>query len=219
MAVSEQVLLTRIGVVGDVHAESHYLEAVLAFLQDQHFPVVLCVGDIVDGRGNVNQCCQLLQQYHVRTVRGNRDRWFSNNHARQLPEATQSADVEPFAQEFIANLPITQDFKTISGDLLLCHGIGANDMGRVNAHDIGYALESNLELQELLQSGRYHFLINGHTHRRLVRRFGKLVLINAGTLKHDHNPCFLIADFESKAVQYYDVSPSRQFNISNELPL
>lgn len=41
----------------------------------------------------------------------------------------------------------------------------------------------------------------------MVRTFGHLTIINAGTLRADKQPCFLIADFESGAVQFYDLAP------------
>ena len=58
------------------------------------------------------------------------------------------------------------------------------------------AASAGVDLQRLLTLGRYRWLLNGHSHQRMVRDFGGLTLINAGTLRHDQEPCFLEADFE-----------------------
>jgi predicted phosphodiesterase len=64
--------------------------------------------------------------------------------------------------------------------------------------------KSNLALLRLMLEGQYRFVINGHTHRRMVRSFDHLTIINAGTLYRQHEPCFLLADFEAGFVQFYD---------------
>ena len=37
----------------------------------------------------------------------------------------------------------------------------------------------------------------------MVRHFGNLTIINAGTLKHEHEPGFLVIDFVQQFVQFY----------------
>lgn len=37
----------------------------------------------------------------------------------------------------------------------------------------------------------------------MVRHFGKLTIINADTLKHEHEPGFLVIDFVQQFVQFY----------------
>lgn len=51
-------------------------------------------------------------------------------------------------------------------------------------------MESNLDLQILLHQQRFRWMLNGHTHQRMVRRFGPLININGGKLgrKADSTP-------------------------------
>ena len=42
-------MLSRLGVIGDVHCESETLERVLDALETMNVEAVLCVGDLVDG--------------------------------------------------------------------------------------------------------------------------------------------------------------------------
>ena len=51
----------------------------------------------------------------------------------------------------------------------------------------------------------YRFVLNGHTHQRLVRSFEDLTIINAGTLYRKHRPCVCVADFVVGQVQFYDL--------------
>lgn len=74
--------------------------------------------------------------------------------------------------------------------------------------DFGYALETKDPLQELLASQQYRFVVNGHTHRRMVRHLGQLTVINAGTLFRESHPCFAIVDFAAGRVQFFEVAPA-----------
>jgi predicted phosphodiesterase len=86
--------------------------------------------------------------------------------------------------------------------------MGESDMGGVWPDDQGYFLESNIALLRLVLEGEFQFVVNGHTHNRMVRRFEDVTIINAGTLYHAHNPCFLIADFKEGFVHFYDIDPA-----------
>ena len=199
--------LARVGAIGDVHAEDERLEAALVHLRAEHVDLMVAVGDIVDGRGDVDKCCALLQTACAAVVSGNRDRWFLEGASRDMSEATQGQQVAASSRVFLSGLPRVREFETVAGPLLLCHGLGTNDMGHVGPDDFGYAIDANADLQKLIRAGTVRFVINGHTHRRMVRRFGELTIINAGTLYRDHEPCVAIIDFVRARVQYFDFGP------------
>ena len=73
----------------------------------------------------------------------------------------------------------------------------------LNPDDYGYAIEVNIDIQNLIRGRKYRYVINGHTHYKMVRYFGNLTIINAGTLKYEHNPGFLVIDFVQQFVQFY----------------
>lgn len=192
-----------IGVIGDIHAEEQLLDKTVAFLNSQNIDNILCVGDIVDGSGDANQCCNILISEEIRVVLGNHDRWLLKNEMRSLKEATQPDSLSVISQSFLSSLPSTIEFPTPHGLALLCHGIGENDMARLNPGDYGYALEVNIDIQNLIRGRKYRYVINGHTHYKMVRHFGNLTIINAATLKHEHEPGFLVIDFVQQFVQFY----------------
>jgi predicted phosphodiesterase len=84
--------------------------------------------------------------------------------------------------------------------------------------DYGVALEYNLDLFRLIKEDLYSFVINGHTHHRMVRRFENVTIINAGTLISRQFPCFLIADFQEKFVQFYDIKDGQAIT-TDKFPL
>jgi predicted phosphodiesterase len=118
--------VTRIGIIGDVHGEDKALEVVLTFLQAQPgLDAFLCTGDLPgkQGVGDTNRCCELLQEYNVLTIRGNHDRWFTENEGVREMLGMVNDPVSLANRAYIATLPRTRTFDTPFGSLLLCHGV------------------------------------------------------------------------------------------------
>jgi predicted phosphodiesterase len=211
-------LLRRIGLIGDIHAEDERLERALDLLASRGVQLIAATGDVVDGAGSVDRCCELLEARGVVTVRGNHDRWLLAGTMRDLPEATLLAGVSPASRRMLTRLPEMVELDTVAGRALLCHGLGPNDMAKVAPDDFGYALDTNEDLQRLLRLGAYRWVLNGHSHRRVVRPFDGLTLINAGTLKRDHDPCFLEVDFETASVVVHVFGADGRIEGSAPLP-
>src|SRR5204863_10095893 len=106
---------------------------------------VLCTGDIADGFGSVSRSCALLREHGVQSVRGNHERWFLGDVMRDLPAATPLDEVPLADRKWLDALPVVREFETPLGGLLLCHGLGTNDMAKVGPDDDGYALATNDE--------------------------------------------------------------------------
>jgi putative phosphoesterase len=198
----------RIGFIGDIHAEDELLERALDVLEARGGELVAATGDVADGAGSVDRCCQLLETRKVVVVRGNHDRWLLAGTARDLPDATPPECVTAESRRLLAQLPEMVEFETVQGSALLCHGLGPNDMAKVSPDDYGYAIEANEDLQNLLRSGAYRWILNGHSHRRMVRQFGKVTLVNAGTLIRHQEPGFVELDFESASAVPFAFGPT-----------
>jgi putative phosphoesterase len=200
--------LLRAAVIGDVHCEDEALGLVLDEFRRQGVDVVLCVGDIVDGAGDVNRCCALLEDRGVRTVIGNHDRWLLSGENRDVPNATPLGALNARSRAFLERLPVTLKFSTPLGELLLCHGIGDDDMACVKPDHLRHDLERNDALKRLLAAKRYDFMVNGHTHRAMVRRVRHLTIVNAGTLHRNDERSALLLDFTSKTTTFFEVRPT-----------
>jgi len=199
------VVGTRWGLVGDIHAEDERLAAALDLFRTEGMERVLFVGDVVDGVGDVDRCCALLASAGALGVRGNHDRWLLADTMRELPHAHARAELAPQSLALLEALPAVRELATPLGLALLCHGIGEHDMRRLNPDDDGYALECNDALTELVEARRHALVIGGHTHLRMVRRFGDLVFVNPGTLARDAVPCCAVLDFDARSVRFYDL--------------
>jgi predicted phosphodiesterase len=138
-------------------------------------------------------------------VRGNHERWLLKDEMRDLPDANVRFDFKPGSWEFVKKLPLWRKLETVAGSALLCHGLGEYDMGGVLPWNDASTRHTNHALWELVDSHEYDFIINGHTHRRLVRKVEHLTLINAGTLFREHAPCCLIVDFEARVAEYFNL--------------
>ena len=198
-------MLSRLGLLGDIHAEDERLEAAMSLFARERADAVLSVGDIVDGPGDVDRCCDLLQEHLALVVRGNHDRWILENALRNLPAAHALDDVTERTRAFLTSLPATRAVDTSAGRLLLCHGVGDDDMQRLRPDDDGYALSANYALEELVASGAWSFVVGGHTHVPMVRRFGELVFVNPGTLSRRDLPECAILDLPGARVLFYDL--------------
>jgi predicted phosphodiesterase len=189
-------VIRRAGLIGDVHAEHEALAFVIEELKRLGADTLLQVGDIVDGAGDVNASIGLLREHRVLAVRGNHDRWLLAGQARDLPYATQLGDASSASLDYLAQLPVTREFRSPRGNVLLCHGLGRNDMIGIKPDTGAYDLAVNTDLQALITERRYRFVLNGHTHCPMLRTFGQLSILNAGTLHRDHERAFTYVDFE-----------------------
>jgi predicted phosphodiesterase len=200
----------RIGFIGDIHCEDVLLEAALDLLAARGVEVVAAAGDLADGPGSLERCCELITSRSVLTVKGNHDRWLLEGFGRDLPEATPLEAVTPACRRVLAGLPRVAELATVSGRALLCHGLGANDMAKVGPEDYGYALRANDDLQRLRESMRYRWILNAHIDRPMVREFEGLTIINGGTLARDREPCCLELDFLGLVARIFRFDPQGQ---------
>ena len=200
-------MYNRIGIIGDVHAEDHHLELALDFLVNAQVDVLLCTGDIVDGKGDVERCCELLQNHHVATVRGNHDRWVLQDKARHVPNAHKAENLSDDVLEFLNSLPTQINIETTSGSLLLCHGVADNDLQKIWPGTERMPIERSNRLDEIIATGEHSYMVNGHVHYRTMINFHELTLLNAGTLRGDHHPGFSILECETERLTGYEFYP------------
>jgi predicted phosphodiesterase len=202
----------RLGLIGDVHAEDERLHVAITALMAERVDRILCSGDLVDGHGDVDRACALIKAHQVITVRGNHDRWIRDDDMRTLPNAHVMTKLAPESIEVLKALPSTLTLDLPLGKLLLCHGTGSNDMRKLGPDDSGYAISANDDLLKVLFDPSVAFMVCGHTHVPMVRRFergsGKpaLLVVNAGTLAREDKPGFAILDTAARRVDFHHIN-------------
>jgi predicted phosphodiesterase len=93
-------------------------------------------------------------------------------------------------------------------------------MAELRPETKGYALQDIPTLRELMLDPEVAYVIGGHTHERMVRRFQGVTFLNAGTLLRGQDPCVLWVDFEARTYAFHDASPSGDLGVleAAELP-
>ena len=193
-----------VGVLGDVHAEDVRLAMALDVFAKRKVGQILCVGDIADGEGDLERTIRLLRESGAVCVTGNHDRWWLDGTNRDVLGAQDAAAAGADARAWLTGLPTMARFDSPRGRLLLCHGLGKDDMAQVRPDDVGPALDHNTALQVLLEDRDVDIVVNGHSHRRMLRRVGRLVILNAGTLHRAYPGGFVVADLGAGQVDLYD---------------
>lgn len=215
----------RLGLIGDVHAEDERLAIALAALKAAFVDRILCCGDLVDGHGDVDRTCKLLTAHRVTTVRGNHDRWIRSDDMRTLPNAHRMTSLAPESIELLKTLPAMIPIDVPGGKLLLCHGIGDNDMRRLGPDDSGYAISTNDDLLKVLFDASISMMVCGHTHTPMVRRFergsGKpaLIVVNAGTLAREDAPGFVVLDLAARRVDFHRIADDMSITLASRAVL
>lgn len=198
----------RIGIIGDVHAEHEHLETAINHLVAAGVDTLICTGDLVDGRGDISTCVELLRAHQVITVRGNHDRWILQEKARHIPNAHLLQDLPDAVVAYLHELPTQVSLPTCRGQLLLCHGVGSNDLQKIWPGTERMPAERSDRLDTLIEQQDFHLMINGHVHYRTLIHFEQLTLLNAGTIRGDHHPGFSLVDLEEGVVRGFEVMPS-----------
>jgi putative phosphoesterase len=198
--------LRRLGLIGDVHGEDGRLADALEWFAGENVDAIVCTGDVADGGGCINACCELLEQANVITVAGNHDRWLLQDRVRHVEDAHQLTDLSDASREFLEALPRVVSLETLAGALLLCHGVLDNDLAKVWPGTQRSPIERSSEMDDLLASGGHQILINGHMHYRVLIDFHDLVMINAGTLRGRFSGVSLV-DLEEGWVSAHEPGP------------
>jgi predicted phosphodiesterase len=209
MVEGDRMTIKKLGVLGDVHAEDETLLAALEFFAAVGVDRVVCVGDVIDGAGDAERCIAALRSREIATVRGNHERWFTESRRMLLSDATPEESLSEGSVAWLRRLPAMQTIPTVSGDALLCHSLGRNDLSRLRPDDPIDPDCPSWALQGLLDDAAgCRFVVNGHTHLPMVREVGHVVVLNAGTLSSSYDPVVMLVDFEQLEVAWYPCAAS-----------
>lgn len=176
-----------IALIADIHGNAVALERVLAELEREQPDRVVCLGDVAATGPQPREAIGLLRATGCPVVLGNADEWlltlqFSPN-PDELTAKIEEIDAwcrEQLGPEDLAYLRGFRPAIEIPLDermaLLCCHG-----SPRSNTEAMRPATP-DAELDAMLDNVQATIVACGHTHEPMLRRFGKLILLNPGSV-------------------------------------
>ena len=173
----------RLGVIADVHANLHALDAALAFLSDQDVDRYLCAGDLVGYGPFPNECVRRVLELPGVCVAGNHDLIVLGrcSDERCVPLArttlrwTRGA-LDPDVRDLLAGLPLG----AVEGGIALRHGSVTDPQQYVLTEEQAAACLRDIRRE----APGVDTLILGHTHRPMAfgERSGWLLRGSTGTV-------------------------------------
>jgi putative phosphoesterase len=165
----------RIGVVSDVHGNAAGLAAALERMGD--VDELLCVGDIVEEFRFDNAAVAMLRGRDARCVLGNHDIGLLGPHGIG---ARSAAHVDPALVEWLAAQPLTIDTVVEGHRLVMTHASPC-------APHTQYVLPMSPEMKRIRHVDA-DLVVIGHTHRQMVHRVGRPLVVNPGSAGQARDP-------------------------------
>jgi predicted phosphodiesterase len=200
-------LPVNIGLIGDVHAEDLLLEEAIEALTGLGADLLVCTGDIAHGCGSLDRCCELLAEHRVSAVAG--------NHDRTLLEKSGKGSLSPgkqppgqWALDYLRALPPVRMIPTVEGMLMLCHGLGDDDLFRLAA---GPPSQQTAErLDSFTAAAGVRWVVNGHSHQHQMLTWQGVSFVNAGTLARAYQPVYGLLDVVRASARFFALRPQTQ---------
>jgi putative phosphoesterase len=175
----------RVGFISDIHGNLFALEPVLADLEAQKVDRIVCLGDICFGP-QAHECLALVQELGCPVVLGNWDAWSKEG----FPPADDPLGamlyeigawwanlLTPEDHAFVSTFVPTLDLEIAEGTVVHCfHGSPRS------FSDWIFATTPDSDLEPLFEGVQAPILIGGHTHLQMLRRFGRQMIINPGSV-------------------------------------
>ena len=158
----------KIGIVSDVHCNHTGLLQALELLGDAD--ELICLGDSIYEYRFSNEVVRLLRDRGVHTILGNHEEGFLGPHGAR---ARQPEWIDHSLLQWLREQPKRLELDVGGKKLLLVHSTPWEPQGAyVYPHDSMLARFGEVEAD---------FVLYGHTHHQLVRRVGKVLVINPGS--------------------------------------
>ena len=158
----------RVGIVSDVHCNHAGLLRALEILKDAD--ELICLGDSIYEYRFSNEVISVLKERRAHTILGNHEEGFLGP---QGVRARSPDWIDRSLLQWLAERPKRLELNFRGKKLLLVHSTPWEPQGAyVYPHDSSLARFGEADAD---------FVLYGHTHRQLVRRVGRVLVINPGS--------------------------------------
>jgi putative phosphoesterase len=192
----------KVGIVSDVHCNGAGLARALALMGDSD--ELFCLGDSIYEYRFSNEVVRLLREHRAQVILGNHEECFFGPQGERA-RARDGIDRELAA--WLADQPHRRELRFGGKRLLLVHSTPWEPRGT-------YVHPESRELDRFAEADA-DVVLYGHTHQQVVRRIGRVLVINPGSAgeARDHRNGRLLScavlDTVSEEVQLFDYPDPR----------
>ena len=201
----------KVALLGDIHGNNRALSAVLSAVKEKNIHTLLITGDFVGYYFWPVEVFHLLESWNVVAVCGNHDKMLkkvrndknklelmSDKYGSGLRIALEQLDSTKI--DWLLNLPNTLEYEVESEKILLCHG------SPWNADEYIYP-DANNESINRYCSLNVKWVVQGHTHYPMKRKFENITVINPGSVGQPRNKeqgaQWALLDTESDKLEHF----------------
>ena len=158
----------RLGIVSDLHCNAAGLTEALRLMGD--IDELLCLGDTIWEYRFSNEIVRLLKDRGAQVILGNHEEGFFGLHGAR---ARARDGIDPELMDWLAAQPHRLEREIGGKRLLLVHSTPWEPRG-------AYIHPESARLARFAEADA-DFVLYGHTHQQVVRRFGGVLVINPGS--------------------------------------
>jgi putative phosphoesterase len=192
----------KLGIVSDIHCNAAGLRRAIDLMGD--IDELICLGDSIWEYRFSNEVAQILRERGAHTILGNHEEGFLGPLGER---ARAREDIDPALLDWLAARPHRIELERAGKRLLLVHSTPWEPRGAyIHPGDTLLARFAEAEAD---------FVLYGHTHRQVVKRFGDVLVVNpgsAGDARDHHNGRQLscaVLDTASQEVRIIDYPDPR----------
>jgi putative phosphoesterase len=165
----------KVGIVSDLHGNVEGLLQALDIIGDAD--EILCLGDSINDFRFSNEVVALLKARGARVIQGNHEEGFF---APQGARARASAWIDRGLLAWLADRPQSLALEVGGKKLLAVHSTPWEPRG-------AYVYPHSAQLARFAEA-EADIVLYGHTHHQLVRRVGRVLVINPGSAGEARDP-------------------------------
>jgi putative phosphoesterase len=165
----------KLGIVSDLHCNIDGLERALETMG--RIDALLCLGDSINEYGFSNEVIGRLRALNAITILGNHEEVFlgaAGERARSRPEVDRSL------LGWLAERPHRHALRLDGKRILMVHSTPWEPRG-------SYVLPSSSALERFGEADA-DIVLYGHTHQQVVRRVGRVLVVNPGSAGDGRDP-------------------------------
>jgi len=157
-----------VGIVSDIHCNGAGLTQALHLMGD--IDELICLGDSIYEYRFSNEVVRILKEREAQVIVGNHEECFFGPHGVR---ARARDGIDPELALWLASRPHRSELKVGGKTLLLVHSTPWEPRGTY--------VHPGSALLDRFAEAEADFVLYGHTHAQIVRRIGRVLVINPGS--------------------------------------